>query len=135
MAVLMLGIMILGLGCAPKFAWVGKWTGNRNLPVKPGDNPAIVHTIGQVELTFEPSGKFVLVEGGVPKTGYATLSDKEARLKIETFMGKPIAQVGGREQLEQPVIVSVQKDGTLSLVDPAGFDTRPIVLKRTTSNP
>lgn len=125
------GILVLVAGCSPSFDWSGSWTGNRNLPTKPGQNPSIAYTIGKVDLTIEPSGRFTLIEGGVPKTGTASLSDQKAELRIETYMDRPIARLGsGAEAMNQPVILRAQKDGSITLVDPTGFDPAPIVLRR-----
>lgn len=99
--------------------------------MQPGQNPAIAYTIGKVDLTIEPSGRFTLIEGGVPKTGTATFRGKRAELRIETYMERPIARLGsGAETMNQPVILEARDDGAIALTDPTGFDPSPIVLRR-----
>lgn len=118
-------------GCGPSYDWTGQWVGNRNLQTKPGDNPAIAYTIGKVDLTIQPSGRFTLIEGGVPKTGIATFRGRRAELRIETYMDRPIARLGsGAEEMNKPVVLEAKDDGTITLIDPTGFDPAPIILTR-----
>lgn len=123
--------MALALGCAPRFDWSGKWVGERPFQDTPKGNPVIAKTIARVELEFQRGGKFVLVEGGVPKAGTATFAGKIARLKVETYMDRPIRRLGeGAEKMNQEILVEALGPDSIRLTDPAGFDPEPLVLSR-----
>ncbi len=51
-----------------RYQWDGQWSGNRNYPVKTGDNPVVAHTLGKVDLTLK-DGRYELFEGGIPRSG------------------------------------------------------------------
>lgn len=95
-----------------------------------GDNKIIARTLGRVELTIHGT-TFDLFEGGIPKTGTVRFENNVAYLKVEKFMGRPIAEQGSAA-VAMNVEVRVEPLGpdAVSYHDPAGFDPQPIRLER-----
>lgn len=122
--------MALALGCGGR-AWIGHYEGNRNLPVPEGANRALVRTLGMVRLELKGDGTFVLIEAGNPKTGDYTTSGDTATLRVKTFMDRPIAALGSSaEAMNQPIQLRRRPDGAYEFVDPTGFDSAPIILRK-----
>ncbi|MBC8063356.1 MAG: hypothetical protein H7Y17_00875 [Chlorobia bacterium] len=129
-AVVALLLAMALLGCGSGFKWDGEWKGNRDLKVKPGDNPGIARTMGQVTLTID-SGAFKMSEAGVPYTGSVRIDGDKAFLKIETRMNIPIEKEPKevQDQIKEIELTS-RTDGKIDFYDPAGFFTEPVTIER-----
>lgn len=130
----LLGLLLFG--CGPSFQWNGHWTGKRNLPLPEGGDPAILSTISKVELTLEPNGRFELLEGGLPKSGTFHAEGQTAYLKITHFMDRPIeAQGEAAVKMNQEIVLTAQKDGSVLFDDPGGIAKETVRLTRAETSP
>lgn len=123
--------LVLALvGCGSGFSYQGTWKGNRNLEPKPGENPAIIRTLGQVTLIVDGMG-FKLVEAGINMEGTLRYEDGKAYLKIESRLGMSVENEPKevRDQLRE-IVLTPRPDGNLDFFDPGGFFTEPVTLKR-----
>jgi hypothetical protein len=113
------------------FNFEGKWSGKRSLANnEKGENP-ILNTIAKVELDLKPSGRFTLLEGGIPKEGTYRTEGQKAFLKVDTFMDRPIEDQGELAvKMNKEIELTVQKDGSLLFTDPAGLDPQSVGLER-----
>ncbi len=124
--------ILAGSGCTATINWTGRWEGNRHLKTPSGGNPSIAYTLGSVQLDIDANGHFTMQEAGIPKTGDIRIDQKRAYLHVKTFMGKPISALGPNAQQMNPEIELIrEKDGSILLTDPAGFDQSPIRLVKT----
>jgi len=125
---------MMGEGCGPTFQWEGYWRGNRNLPA--GSDPVISRTLGDVKLYMDPNNQFRLVKEGIPMTGSVRFEDAKAYLKIETRLNTPMDKEPPEVQAaNKEIVLTPQQDGTISFVDPGGFDAEPVILKRQAKQP
>lgn len=135
---LMIAIIFAGglLGCGSSNSqFVGKWVGKRTLAQQP-ENPALAAALAHVELHLTRDGEFLIKEAGVPKMGRFRVERGVAILRIETYMGKPIEALGSSAvEMNQPIRLSIQSDGSATLDDPTGFDPAPLKLRRTSETP
>jgi hypothetical protein len=128
-------LVLLPSGCGPQFNFDGTWKGNRNLPIKNGENPGVVRTLGQVTLTIEGS-RFKLAEMGIPMDGSFTVRDGKGFLKIESRAGTPIDKEPAEIQKQMKEIeLTPRKDGKLDYFDPGGFFDSPVTLTREPAKP
>lgn len=125
-------LVLLSLaGCNSGFHWEGQWRGNRNLPVKPGENAALLHTAGDVKLIIESGGQFKMTEMGIPLTGSIRYDGDKAFLKIETRFDRRMDREPKEVQDANKEIELVpQKDGSISFRDPGSFFPEPLTLRR-----
>ena len=129
-AVCVLALGSLLGGCSNGFAWEGEWRGNHNLPVKNGENPGLIRTLGQVTVKIH-GDQFVMAEAGVPYTGSVRFSDKKAFLKIETRFDRPIEKEPAEVQKQMKEIeLTGNSDGTASFKDPGGFLPEAVLLSK-----
>jgi len=134
-ATLLLLVLLSPIGCGSRFGWEGKWQGNRNLPVPPGKNSSLYHTLGDIRLIIESGGRFKMTMEGIPLTGSVRYEDEKAYLKIETRFGSPMERESAEVQkANKEMILTSQKDGTVSFVDPGGYFPEPLILKRKTGD-
>jgi hypothetical protein len=118
-------------GCSSSFQWSGKWSGKRDLPLPEGGDPSILATISKVELSLEAGGRFELLEGGLPKSGTFRSGGPKAYLKVTHFMERPIESLGDSAvKMNQEIVLSAQKDGTILFDDPGGIAKGTVVLSR-----
>jgi hypothetical protein len=123
---------LLSLACSgSSFNFEGKWSGKRSLPNnEKGENP-ILNTIAKVDLDLKPSGRFTLLEGGIPKEGTYRTEAKKAFLKVDTFMDRPIEDQGKvAVDMNKEIELVAQPDGSLLFNDPAGLDPQIVRLER-----
>lgn len=128
-----LAILVLAafcLGCA-NHSFDGKWVGSRHLTKEDGSTDIMTEMAGKVKLEIKPGGRFELFEGGYPKSGSVRYSDGKAYLKIKELMGRPVEEHGDAAvAMNDEIVIEIQKDGSLSLTDPKGFDQEPIKLEK-----
>lgn len=118
-----------GTGCASRFRYDGKWTGDRALDL-PNVDRYTAHTVGHVELVIDGM-KFTLVEAGAPTGGSVNYEGDRAILHTDTYMNRPLSAAGTDAYKMHPPISVVPKSPTeLILNDPAAVDGKPLVLKR-----
>ena len=129
---LCLGMVLVLAGCSSGFNFNGTWKGNRNLAVKPGENPFVVGTLGQVNLIIDRVS-FKLTEAGIPMEGTVRYEDGKALLRIETRLGTPITKEPPeiQEIFKQEILLTPRPDGRLDFFDPANPDfPEPVALER-----
>ena len=127
-----LGLVLVLPGCGQSFNFNGTWKGNRNLAVKPGENPFALKTMGQVTLIVDRIG-FKLVEAGIPMEGTFRTENGKGYLKIESRLGTPITREPPeiQDQFKAEIVLTPRKDGKLDFFDPANtFFPEPVPLVR-----
>lgn len=128
-----LAISVVALcGCSGShFNFEGKWLGLRDFKAEPGQDVSILRTLAKIELNVKPNGKFELFEGGLPYDGSFRESGGIGYLRIQAVMNKPIESQGAFSKLgDTEIELHPTKDGDLDYVDKAGYDAKPIRLKR-----
>jgi hypothetical protein len=117
-------------GCSSGFGWEGEWRGNHSLPVKNGENPGLIRTLGQVTVKIR-GDRFEMAEAGVPYTGSVRFEDKRAFLKIETRFDRPIEKepIEVQKQMKE-IELTGNANGTATFRDPGGFLPEPVVLSK-----
>jgi len=125
-----IAVSLAACGGTSRSWWEGRWLGNRNLPLRPGENELAIKTIGRVDLTIQGNGRFELFEGGVPKSGRVRFAGDKAYLKVETFFWKPIEAQGDAAVAMNKEIELSRIGERVRFFDPAGFDKEPIILVR-----
>ncbi len=131
---LSVGLALAGsASCGPRFDYGGTWTGDRDLPVPEGGNPAVARTLGKIELTILANGRFEMLHEGLPKTGTVRYESDRAFLEIKSILGEAVKEMGepvvrhNRALELRPVDLN-----SIELRDPAGFYPEPVVLRRKT---
>ena len=73
-----------------------------------------------------------MTEAGIPFSGSIQYQDNKAYLKVETRFDRPIEKEAPevQETFKKPIELTPQKDGTVGYVNPGGFDTSRLILKR-----
>ncbi len=128
----LIGLMgLFAVSCGASFQWAGTWTGKRNLSLPKGGDPSILATISKVELKIEENGRFELFEGGVHKSGTVRSEGRQAFLRVTHFLDRPIeAQGEAAVKMNQEILLSAQKDGSVIFTDPAGIADATVRLRR-----
>jgi hypothetical protein len=118
------------LGCGQRFDYTGTWRGERTLELTPETDRAMANTLRRVELTIKPDGRFVLVQGGLPKEGRVHYGGDRASLEVETILGQPAHREGdGRAKGADPEVTPTS-EGKLQIYDPAELGPERILLSR-----
>lgn len=124
-------VLIAGPGCARGYVWTGTWEGRREV-VAPETAPSEIQaTIERIRVTIREDATFEVVEAGIPRTGNASLSPRRASLQVKEVFGKAVKDRGeGAVAMNQPLVLTLQPDGTAHFTDPGGFHPEPVVLTK-----
>lgn len=114
-------------GCAPKFDYVGSWSGNRDLP--PGSNPVVAAQLSQIKLDITNQAQFTLREGGMPKIGQVRYEPDAAYLVIERVAGAWVQDSDDKSNFPD-IQLTPTADGGLLFSNPVEFSGKPVTLKR-----
>lgn len=127
----LLASLLAGCGGAT-FDYVGKWEGMRKLEAKPGQDQRILNSLAMVKITVNADGTFDMFEAGLKKSGNVYFGTNQATLRVTRIMDVSVREYLGDEAGKQHIDISLipQKDGALKYIDPKGFDTEPIILRR-----
>lgn len=129
-AVSLFALVLVVTGCGPSFNFQGEWKGNRKLPVKPGENPGLINTLGQVTLQVDSVG-FKLAEMGVPHEGTIRYEDGKAYLKVETRFGVALSKESKEIQNQfKEIVLTPRSDGKIDYYDPGGNFPEPLTLEK-----
>ncbi|MFM9874268.1 MAG: hypothetical protein ACKVQS_12485 [Fimbriimonadaceae bacterium] len=133
--ILPLALLIIGSsGCQdPTPNWVGEYRGeNKDLVSEQiaEENPILASQIRLVILELKSDRTFVLSRGGMPTQGTYTLAKNEATLTITKILNQPIENQSEMVKKQNvPIHLTRNKDGSITIVDPADFGRKPITLK------
>ncbi len=108
-------LIIIGLmGCSsdPSPKYVGLWIGHVKVERQPGDTDAVLNTLGLIQLTIHRTGKFDLLESGVPRSGDYEQYPDFGKLVTKDIMGKSLAT--------QPADVRAQNGDIKVILQPSG---------------
>ncbi len=119
------------VSCGGRSEFVGAWRGERDVKPRPGEDPAMLRTYSRLDLTIEADGRFQMVDAGMPKAGAVRYEGKDAFLRVETILERPLTP--GVAEMNEEILLLPQPDGSLLLTDPKGFDAKPIRLRRKTA--
>jgi len=121
----------LGCGSGNQFNFQGNWLGHRQVNAQPGANSALLNTVSEVKLSIKDNGTFTLVDAGIPKNGDFHQDGDKGSLVITSIMNEPISQQPADVQASNVSInLTPQKNGSILLFDPKGFDSAGITLSR-----
>ncbi|CAN5473828.1 hypothetical protein BH11ARM1_BH11ARM1_13290 [soil metagenome] len=119
-------LTLLLAGCAVPPDIKGTWIGYQKVDSQPDADPSIVKTLSKIELKVDGMNRFSLFIWGQPSRGKLAFSGDEIRLEINEVNGRAV------EPKEPMAQVVLNKDGTLSFLDPALKDG-PVLFKRKAS--
>jgi len=119
-------LLTLLSGCGGGFRYVGTWEGTRNRTFPPGTDPAVATTLARVKLTVRDNGRFVFVDGGIPKEGSFDYATDVAHLKVAAVVGRRVPSA------TRDILVTPQEDGSIRVEDPEALDPSPVTLRRVT---
>ena len=121
-----MGLAALLTGCGQSFNYEGKWEGNRNLAVPPGEDRYLYYSVGKVEITIR-NNTYKMKSSEIPTEGHVEFSGAGAKLVPEYALGVPLTP----ETVKRYPPVTVKPQGeNLILDDPKAPDGKPLTLKR-----
>ena len=123
LAFLAVGLVACG-SPAPK--WVGEWQGEQEGLVRADKDDAIANTLKRVTLTVKEDATFTLVKGGIPYQGTISFGHQESTLQVTSLMDRRLSP----GITFKPIVLALQKDGTVTVTDPNDFHRPPVVLRK-----
>lgn len=100
-AIMAAAALLAGAGCGNASAFVGTWAGKDDMPVLPGQDPAIRETLATVHATVRSDGTCTVREEGFQKEGRWRLVGGSLKLELESSLGRPLeGDMGGERTLE-----------------------------------
>ena len=107
----------------------GEWIGYDVLPDNASGDTTLARNLAAVKLTLQPSGKFELVDGGLPAAGEWRRKGDLLTLDVKTFMNRPLEMLPDpTKKAAASLQVKVRPDG--SEIDFRRLTGPVIVLKR-----
>ena len=123
---------LAGAGCGSSLSpYVGTWRGARTIPNRDQVPEAIRNTLERITVEVRTDGTFRLEDAGIVSEGDARPDPQRLLLIVKTRLDMPVERTGfGKSETNQPIELRKQPDGSLLFFDPAGFDARPIPLRK-----
>ncbi|MBX3118809.1 MAG: hypothetical protein KF784_07060 [Fimbriimonadaceae bacterium] len=126
-----LAILLASCGGGVTFDYVGTWEGMRKIEAKPGQDQLIINSLAMIKVQVNTDGTFDMFEGGLKKSGTVYFGSDQATLRVTRIMNQTLREYfpGGVDKYIDIALIP-QPDGTVKYIDPNGFETDPVILKR-----
>jgi hypothetical protein len=94
--------LLAGAGCGNASDYIGTWEGRYQLPVVPGQDPAVRETLAKVSAEVRADGTCTVREEGFRKDGTWRPAGGSLVLTLRSSLGRPLeGSMGGERTMER----------------------------------